>query len=407
MKSLKQLLDSRAEMLAKARTILDTVKRENREFHDDERQLLDKAENEVERLTREIDRIEEDQKSFSLKGTPLDALNASRHMLAPSDRLVQAVHSTFDESSPAKALRGIITGRWNDAQREQLAVAGSGTGGFTMSPELSAWFIDKARANSVCIAAGAKTFTMQTAEMRVPRLTSDATAYWRTELQAITESDPGFGALQLSAKTVACLVPCSVELLEDSPHAAEMITNSIAKTIGLAIDRALLEGSGAASEPMGLWTEPNVQSYAVSALISPDHLSHAVRLCRAANHEPNAVIWSARTAGQYDKLKTGDGAYFSSTGVGPASVNALPKFVSTQISETDGGGTDSHAYVGNFAEMAIALRTTMNLEMFREGYSTSGSAVQKLMVYVRAYARMDSYIARPDAFVKLTGLSAS
>jgi HK97 family phage major capsid protein len=275
-------------------------------------------------------------------------------------------------------------------------------GSFTVAPELASGLIDLARSKSVCISAGAQTIMMNAAEMKVPRLTGDVTAYWRPEGATITTSEPAFGALNLTAKTVAVLTSASVELIEDSPAAADGITRSIAAALGLAMDYAMLEGQGAAEQPMGLANDSGVQQYAVSATVTRDNFGYAVGLSRAANYEPTAIVYSARTARQMDLIKSGDGLYLT----GPPSWEALPKFVSTQIPETEGGGTATHAFVGPFNELAFAIRTQLTLETFRYGNNGSFDAMSRLGVWFRAYMRLDTYIPRPGGFVKMTGLAA-
>lgn len=408
--SMKELLDQRMKLSAEARELLDKVKREGREFTEYDRKSLDALDDQVSSLSREIDKAEKAARGFSLPAAGPSHLTspAGKQWLAASEKLTDVTHTTFDAGSPARALRAMITGDWRDAGREQLAVQGGGPGGFTMSPELSSWWIDRARADSVCVAAGAGTFLMQTSEMRVPRLTGDPTAVWRAENVEIASSDPTFGAAQLRARTVACLVPCSLELIQDSPHASEMIVDSISKTLALAVDYAMLEGPGGSGEmPVGLWTDSGVQSYALSGLISADALSQAAQLVRAANHVPNAIIYSSRTAFQLDRRKFGDGQYLANEN-GPQSIRNLPRFISTQISEDDGTGTTtSHAYLGDFSKMSIAMRPSVGVEVFREGSSSTYNAVSQLGVLVRGFLRVDSYISHPAAFCKVTGLTAS
>ena len=87
---------------------------------------------------------------------------------------------------------------------------------------------------------------MATDVQYIPKSTSGTTAYWVGETGAVTESQPGFGQITLSAKKVASLVYASSEVLEDNNvELANGLVNDMARDIGIAIDSAIFAGTGA------------------------------------------------------------------------------------------------------------------------------------------------------------------
>jgi HK97 family phage major capsid protein len=114
-----------------------------------------------------------------------------------------------------------------------------------------------------------KTITMDDLDVRqmtsdvqyIPKVTSGTTAYWVTETGAITESNPAYGQITLTAKKVASLVQASSEVLEDNNVGlANSLVDQMATDLALDIDGKILTGSclttgntGAASPFFGLY----------------------------------------------------------------------------------------------------------------------------------------------------------
>lgn len=91
---------------------------------------------------------------------------------------------------------------------------------------------------------------MKRKELQLPTLVSGVTTYWVDENAAITPSQPVFGDLRLTLKKLACLVPSSTELLEDSTiEIANLLATLVAEAIAQEEDRVGLVGSVAGGDP--------------------------------------------------------------------------------------------------------------------------------------------------------------
>ena len=64
---------------------------------------------------------------------------------------------------------------------------------------------------------------MPTNELTIAHVDSGPTAYWRPEGSAVTASGVTFGKYTLRSKTLACIIPITLELLEDAPNAAQIV----------------------------------------------------------------------------------------------------------------------------------------------------------------------------------------
>ncbi len=163
----------------------------------------------------------------------------------------------------------------------------------------------------------------------IPKVTSGTTAYWVTETGTITESNPGYGQITLSAKKVASLVQASSEVLEDNNvDLANHLVDQMATDLALSIDGAILTGScfgsgntGAASPFYGLLHTASYSnavdasgntgqtgawgtgSTVTGANISLNGIVAAVTEVVKDNHaQPDVSYWNPRTIGSLMKL---------------------------------------------------------------------------------------------------------
>lgn len=161
----------------------------------------------------------------------------------------------------------------------------------------------------------------------IPKVTSGTTAYWVTETGAITESNPAYGQITLTAKKVASLVQASSEVLEDNNvDLANHLVDQMAGDLTVAIDGTILTGScsttnnTAAASPFyglyhtasysnavdaagntnktGAWGTGATASLLTGANISLKAIVAAVTEVLSDKHEqPDVSYWNPRTIG--------------------------------------------------------------------------------------------------------------
>ena len=309
---------------------------------------------------------------------------------------------------------GMATGRMSEPAK--LAVIGnSGTaGGYLLNPQMSANVIDLARAASVCMRAGAQTIPMETSELILARLNTDPTSHWRAEGVSVTASEPVFGKITLRAKTLACLIPCSIELLEDSSNASQIITGAVQKSMGAEIDRVILKGSGAASEPVGIRSTTGVNT-TTSVGLPADYVeaTAAVTDILTANypHEVSELCWLQHpsVAAIYDGLSDNTAA---NARVMPPWAAAMKRLYSTNLPNLEGAGSDEYSDIfGYFPSVLVGLRTSgMVVEVLNSGTATDAdsntpNAASDLLRFIRCYCRLDVAVMQPTWFNVASGIT--
>jgi HK97 family phage major capsid protein len=309
-----------------------------------------------------------------------------------------------DELRLGKIVKGLVTGEWHGAEGEQRAMSeGTATAGGHMVPTpLAARIIDKARAQARVIQAGATTVPMTAQTLKVARQTGDPTVSWHTENAAISDSGLTFDAVTFTSQTLPCLTVLSRELIEDATGVDDAIENAIAKATALEWDRVALYGSGSAPQPRGIVntsgvTTTNHGGANGGSIADYDFLLDGFQVLRGGNFEPNGVILAPRSETSLAKLKDTTDQPLAA----PEAVRAVARYSTTQVpvNLTLGTSTDtSDAFVGQWDELMLGVRTNLEIEFLRERYADNGQ------VAFLAWFRGDVQLAHPAAFNVVRGL---
>lgn len=160
------------------------------------------------------------------------------------------------------------------ARRDMTAAGTSGSNYLVSTDNQPGSFIELLRNRSVAMAMGATRLSGLVGNVTIPKQTASGTAYWLAdETTAITESQPTLGQLSLSAKNVAALTEVSEQMMrQSSPDAEQLVMSDLAKVIALAIDVAIIRGSGSAGQPQGIVGTSGVGSVTGTSLAFADIL---------------------------------------------------------------------------------------------------------------------------------------
>lgn len=144
----------------------------------------------------------------------------------------------------------------------------------------------------------------------IPVVNTDAASSWVAEGAEITPSDPSISELNVVPTKAAGLVIISSELANDSsPAAAEVVGQSLARSIAQTIDGAFF-GNAAAPAPAGLGSLANASVSRVVAGTAPTNLdafAQALSLVEQDAAEITAFVANPADALMVAQLKTGTG----------------------------------------------------------------------------------------------------
>jgi HK97 family phage major capsid protein len=390
----------------------ETAGKEGRAFTEAEQRSWDDSKAEVAGLDAQIksamDREDFERNSrggapvlLNERGEPLTVLRGGPQMDRLADRHKGSMAADLAaEFSPGALIRGVATGRWDGRGLLQKTMnEGTGAAGqFTVPAEMSASWLDLARARSVCSAAGAIVVPMGSQTLRIAGLASDVQPAFRAELTDFPTSNNTFRALDLRARSIGVISEMSIELLADSPNASQMVETSMLAAMGLAFDQALLSGDGDVvspkDNPLGVMNWPGIGATATVGKPT-DYSPWTAAMLGIANlnHNPATVIDCPNTSYFLAGLATGITGDKTPLKA-PAPYEAMGKQVTT-------GMASGSSLVGDFTNSGWGMREGITIEATR----LSDTALTKGMVRIRCMARLDTFVTYAAAFHKLTGIT--
>lgn len=303
-------------------------------------------------------------------------------------------------------VRGMVTGDYGGVTPEMRAQLGGvdSLGGFLLSDPTSARVIDLARNRAVVFAAGAMTVPIEGERLSMARLAAEPAGTWRHENAPMVFGDLEYERITFRPRTLLIGVKSSAELWQDVEGFGEVVERSLAQAVALELDRVALLGLGAAAEPLGLLNDGDIGVQPnVGTPTDYDDISVGIQGVRNANGEPNALIWSPRTAGSYARLKDTTNQPLRQ----PDDVAALTKHATKQLPDNLGAGTnESVAVVGDFTKLLVGIRLGFTLEVSRDAAEGTGSAFRDYQVWIRAALRADIALEQPTHFSKLPAITA-
>jgi HK97 family phage major capsid protein len=299
---------------------------------------------------------------------------------------------------------------------QRSAVAGTGTlGGMIVSrPVLGAEFIELLKSPVAAINLGAK--VMQLASpVTIPKKTGAATVNWANgETTSATLSAVEFGDITLSPKVCTGFVQFSRQLaLTSNPQIEQILQGDLLEGIGLAIDKAVMYGSGSSGEPTGLANTAGINTVTLSAngaaLTTTNAWPAMVSLETAIatnNGDVGAMgyVFNAATRGKLKTItKTGLDTQFVWDG-GERPVNTYNAAISNQLltNETCGTATTicTSAWMGAWDSCVIAEWGGGVSDVVIDPYTLSTNRVIRILVS----KHVDVGFRRANQFARLVGI---
>jgi hypothetical protein len=272
-----------------------------------------------------------------------------------------------------------------EATTKALDTGSGGGGGAYVIPQhyLASSFIEMLRANSVVLRAGATLLDGLTGSpVIVPKQLTASTVYWIGENSTLTASDPSFGQVQLTPKTMAILAQFSNLLnILSSPKIEEGVGSLLTLALGtnggdLTIDSLY--------DLMGKLEDANTVGKTMALITSPKGV-RKLKKQRIANY-------SGQTDGSYaipSPLLTDESL---SKAIG------LNVFTTTQIpvNLTKGSSTDcTEVFFGDWSNLLIDMWGSLEVLATNVG----GTAWTQNAVQVRLIQNVDVAVRHGQSFV--------
>ena len=337
-------------------------------------------------------------------------INALNALANPQDAAAQRAAAFEIECSNAvakiagKSARGVFLP--TDVQKRDITAATGGTdGGNLVATDLIASdFITLLRNAMVLPSLGARMLTGLSGNVAIPKQATAASSYWVAENNAPTESTQTFGQVTMSPKTVGTFTDISRRLLLQSSLDVEaLVQQDLATVLGLAIQQAAINGSGASNQPSGLLTRVSASVIGGANGAAPTWANMVALESNVAIANADvgsmAYLVNAQTRG---KLKgtskvSGQNGFVWEGGDTPINgyrtgvTNAVP----SNLTKGTSSGVCSAIIFGDFSQLIIGMWGTLDLMVDPYTGSSAGT------VRVRALQDVDVNVRYTESFATM------
>jgi len=429
-------LRARRETLAKElRGILDKAKAENRDLSPEDEKAWQEKKAAADKVSAEISREEE------LERLEADAQRSTRTTpppvpdVDPKAPRAPAVHAKEDrEYSLVRLFRAQISGDWRDAKLERRVgdelrerhgeaphdergcfvpysallpskrqremekrdVLSTTAGSLIAVDLVPDEFIELLRNEAMVVRAGARMLPNLVGNVDIGRQNAAAVGGWiATEAADAVEGQLTTDKITLTPKTFGLYQELSRKILKQStPGVEDLVREDIRQVIGIGIDAAALNGTGAAGQPTGILVAAGTSTvtHGAGLVTWPNVLEYEADL-GTSNALRGRLAWMMRSSVRAVVKAT---AKASGTVAGfvmepDGTMNGFPSFVTEQMPPL---GTTGALLFGNFAEVLIGMWGV--LDLFADPF-TKGNAGT---VVVRGFQDIDIGIRHAASFSK-------
>ncbi|APC16497.1 major capsid protein [Pseudomonas frederiksbergensis] len=251
-------------------------------------------------------------------------------------------------------------------------------------------YIGPLRESLVARALGVRVLSGLAGNVSIPKFGSGLETGWITEGQPVPEGQMSFDGVTLTPKHVGGKTEMSRQLLQQSsPGIEQLVREDLSFLIAKQIDRAIINGSGAAGEPRGILNTLGIQT----ADMPDTWLEVLAMLQKLDDVEIANGRWlttsTIRTLLAGTEKVVGSGSGFLYQG---GTLADLPLTTSKNVPE-------KKLILGDFSQVLLGVWSEVDILVnpFAEpAYSRGG-------VQVRAMATVDTAVRHPQGFVVATG----
>lgn len=303
-------------------------------------------------------------------------MRAISAMANPADANAQRAAAFERECSDAVGIKMGKTARGffmpSEIQKRDLTAGTNNAGGFTVATEMRASdFISVLRMAMAIDGLGTRMLTGLVGNIAIPKQSGAGTAYWVAENGAPTESQQLIAQVTMTPKTVGAYTDISRRLLlQSSIDVENMVQTDLAAILGLALQQAAINGTGASNQPSGLLTliTPSVIGGTNGLAPTWQNMIDLETAVAAANADVGSMAYltNAKMRGKLkstQKFSGTNGMPVWDNGATP--INGYKTGVTNAVPSNLTKGTStavcSAAVFGNFSDLMIGLWGSMDL----------------------------------------------
>lgn len=295
--------------------------------------------------------------------------------------------------------------------KKQLNAGTPSAGGFTVPLAFSGEYIDALTAKTLIDKLNIRKVPLIHGNLSIPRMDATSAVSWVGETATGGKTQPTFGEVNMRAKKLKAITAISNTLLRESGVNLEgWIAEDLMRKTRIALDDAMLNGTGTQYMPLGLANNANIQTTGSTgtslALTTPNDM---VALLEQANVNLENVHWLLNPIGEswLRNKAFASGPFAWSDEMARTGKLRGFDFHSSSTVKYDATGTPyADFWLGDFAEMMFGVAHDITIEISREGSFNDGGTVVNAfdqdLTLIRLITECDFACRQPKAFVKGT-----
>lgn len=252
-------------------------------------------------------------------------------------------------------------------------------------------FIGLLRNSAIVRSLGARTLSGLRGNVVIPKQTSTTAATWLAEGDSLSDTDTlSFDTVTLAPKHVGAMTEISRQAIQQAnPDIERLVRDDFVAVIGLAVDKALLHGTGS-KQPQGLVSAAT--GTGTLGTLSWEAVLKVIEDLGIDHINPNYWLTTPQVATKLRstlKASSAGSAYLMEGG----NMAGIPVAVTQQLENKTGTPTTGRIILGDFSELLIG--TWGAVDVLANPY---GAAYARGGVQIRILTTMDAAVRRSEAF---------
>jgi len=384
---LKSQVEARNNLIEQARTVIESAEADKRGLTVDDQATIERIESEISQRDAAIDAAKK------MEEREARAIDAARNSFIPSNEV----------RGDADILRAIANGEMRShvfAPEKRTLVPSDNLVPKSFYDEV----FSVARLAGPMLSVSQVINTAGGDTLTIPTLTGYSTATIKTAGSAISDSEPTFSNVQLSAFKYSFLVPVANELLVDSSlDISALIAEQAGNAIGFGINTGLTVGTGTV-EPTGIFTTGASAVTGGTGVSGAPTYENLVDLLYTLDGQARllpGVGWLMNKTGlaAVRKIKDGSGAFIWTAGnIAQGQPDQLLGYPVYENPATSNVGVNNFSIgVGHLPSLKVRLAGGIQVAQ------SADYAFNEDVTTFRVTARTDSKLTHASHFVKFKG----
>ena len=284
-------------------------------------------------------------------------------------------------------------------------------GGFTVPLAFSSDYIDALLANTLIDKLGVRRVPLVHGNLSIPKMDTVSAISWGGEETIGDTTQPAFGEVNMHAKKLFAKSAITNTVIRESGVDVEgWIAEDLFRNARIALDVAMLKGTGSQYQPLGLKNKTGVQtSGGTTTAFSVDTPNDMEALLEQANVPMENVKWLLSPKGKSwiksTKFTTGPFAWATEMAT-QKTLNGYDFLTSTTVDYTKAtapASDYSDFWLGDWSQLLFGISKDISIEVSRDGTFVSNgqtiSAFDKDLTLVRLITEVDFACRHPEAFL--------